>query len=190
MVSVTVRPTNTTGYIPPSRPQLQALRKIVLSVHPRLAEGAPTDETAAEDEFLRAFWSQGQFYRGEPNEKRSLVSFLDEVNDRLSARGFQTIGSNAFIAACWAAGDVPIRLANGRVGQLLSLGLVSDREGARCNNRWIEIAAGRGNILSPAPPRAGLMERAVAQNQISFHRREPDGSMRALRPDESLWSRS
>jgi hypothetical protein len=190
MVRVTTKGPDT-GYVAPTRDQLRSLRKIVLATYPRLVEGAPTDELAAEREFLCAFWAQGQFYRGEPNEKQSFVSLLDIANDKLVEHGCQSIGANAFIAACWAAGDVPIRLANGKVGQLLAIGLVSDRQGQRCNpGRWQAIAAGQANLLSPTPPRAGLTERAVAQNQISFHRREPDGSMRPLRADEALWSRS
>jgi hypothetical protein len=190
MVSVTVRPMDT-GYLRPTRDQLRSLRKITLSVYPKLAEGAPDDEAAAEIEFLSAFWSQGQFFRSEPNEREAFVSILDVANAKLAEHGCQSVGANAFIAACWAAGDVPIRLANGRVGQLLSLGLVSDRQGRRCDpGRWQAIAAGQANLLAPTPPRMGRVELANAGRQISFHQQQADGSMRTLRPDEPLWSRS
>jgi hypothetical protein len=180
-----------TGYIAPSRDQLRALRKIVLATYPKLAEGAPTDELAAEREWLCAFWSQGQFFRSEPNEREAFVSILDAANLKLAEHGCQSVGANAFIAACWAAGDVPIRLANGRVGQLLAVGLVSDRQGLRCNpGRWQAIAAGQANLLAPSAPRAGLVERAVAGQKISFRRQQEDGSYRQLRDNEPLWSRS
>jgi hypothetical protein len=190
MVSVTVRPMNT-GYVAPSRDQLRSLRKIVLATYPRLREGAPDDETAAEREFLCGFWAQGQFYRGAPNEREAFVSILDFANAKLAEYGCQSVGANAFIAACWAAGDVPIRLANGRVGQLLAVGLVSDRQGLRCNPaRWQAIAAGQANLLAPTPPRMGRVEVANAGRQISFHQKQPDGSLRALRDNEPLWSRT
>jgi hypothetical protein len=190
MTTVTVKG-NDTGYIAPTRDQLRSLRRIVLAVYPKLAEGAPTDEAAAEAEFLCAFWSVGQFYRSEPNEREAFVALLDIANAKLAEHGCQSVGANAFIAACWASGDVKIRLANGRVGQLLAVGIVSDRGGQRCNpGRWQAIAAGQANLVSPTPPRMGRVELANAGRQISFHQQQPDGSYRQLRDNEPLWSRS
>jgi hypothetical protein len=189
MVSVTVQPAST-GYIAPTRDQLRALRKIVLSVYPKLSEGAPTDKIAAECEFLCAFWAQGQFYRSEPNEREAFVSILDVANAKLADHGCQSVGANAFIAACWAAGDVLIRLADGKVGQLLAIGLVSDREGRRCNpSHWQAIAAGQANLLAPVAPRGERMRQAAAQGQISFRQRLPGGGERLLGEGESLWSK-
>jgi hypothetical protein len=190
MVSVTVQPAST-GYQPPSRDQLRALRRITLSVYPKLAEGAPADELAAEREWLCAFWAQGQFFRSEPNEREAFVSILDVANAKLSQHGCQSVGANAFIAACWAAGDVPIRLANGRVGQLPAIGLVSDRQGLRCNpGRWQAIAAGQGNLLSPTPPRMGRVEAANAGRQISFYQETQTGDYRRMGDNENMWGRS
>jgi hypothetical protein len=187
MTTVTVKG-NDTGYIAPTCDQLRALRRIVLAVFPKLAEGAPTDEAAAEREFLCAFWAQGQFYRAEPNEREAFVSILDAANLKLAQQGCETVSSNTFIAACWASGDVPIRLANGRVGQLLSLGLLSDRQGTRCNPaRWMSIAAGQANLLAPSAPRVGLVERAQAQNQTTFWAKG-ENSLRQIGATESLWS--
>jgi hypothetical protein len=190
MVSVTARPMDT-GYVAPTRDQLRALRKIVLAVYPKLREGAPADDVAAEREFLCGFWAQGQFFRSEPNERDAFVSILDIANAKLAEHGCASVGANAFIAACWAAGDVPIRLANGKVGQLLAIGLVSDRQGLRCNpSRWQAIAVGQANLLAPTPPRMGRVELAAAGQQISFHQQQADGSYRQLRDNEPLWSRS
>ena len=190
MVSVTVRPA-ATGYVAPTCDQLRALRRIVLAVYPKLIEGAPSDEGAAEREFLCAFWAQGQFFRSEPNEKEAFVSILDVANAKLTEHGCQSVGANAFIAACWASGDVPIRLANGRVGQLLAVGLVSDRQGARCNPaRWQAIAAGQANLLSPTPPRMGRVEAANAGRQVSFYQETQTGGHRKMGDNENMWSRS
>jgi hypothetical protein len=180
-----------TGYVRPTHDQLRSLRKIVLSVYPKLGDGAPTDELAAEREFLCAFWAQGQFFRSEPNEREAFVSILDAANLKLAEHGCQSVGANAFIAACWAAGDVKIRLANGRVGQLLAVGLVSDRQGLRCNpGRWQAIAAGQANLLSPTPPRMGRVEAANAGRQISFYQETQTGGYRKMGDNENMWSRS
>jgi hypothetical protein len=190
MTTVTTKGPDT-GYVAPTRDQLRALRRIVLVVYPKLAEGAPADEAAAEREFLCAFWSVGQFYRSEPNEREAFVSILDIANAKLTEHGCQSLGANAFIAACWAAGDVKIRLANGRVGQLLSVGLVSDRQGARCDpSRWQAIAAGQANLLSPTPPRMGRVEAANAGRQISFYQQTPSGDYRRMGDNENMWNRS
>jgi hypothetical protein len=190
MVTVTVRPAST-GYAAPTRDQLRALRKIVLATYPKLREGAPDDEIAAEREFLCAFWAQGQFFRSEPNEREAFVSILDVANAKLALHGCESVGANAFIAACWASGDVQIRLANGRVGQLLSVGLVSDRQGRRCDpSRWQAIAAGQGNLLAPTPPRLGRVEAANAGRQISFYQETQTGGYRKMGDNENMWSRS
>jgi hypothetical protein len=178
-----------TGYRAPSRAQLATLRNLVLRAHPELSTGAPPDELAAEDEFLRAFWRQGRFFRIPLSEqKRSFSAIFDDANLKLSERGFAEVDSRTFLAACLAAADVEVRMSDRGIGQLLEIGL-NPFHGRPCDNRrWQATAAGAADLPGPMPPRA---ERACLREvpQPSFWQGGESG-FRQLAPSANMWSRS
>jgi hypothetical protein len=68
----------------------------------------------------------------------------------------------------------------------LELGL-DQYHGRQCENSWRGLLSGQRNLLPPTAPRS---DRALAErSSVSFYKQGADGTMRALRPDESLWSR-
>jgi hypothetical protein len=180
---VTLPPDN--GFVMPDTEQLRSLRRIVVNAYPGLNL---TDELEAEAEFERAFRSQGRFFRTEsPIENRAFEGFLDEANAKLTDEGLPAIGGRMFLAACLAAGDIVWRRRDGSAGQLLTLGLHS-YQGLRCNNRWLAIASGTGDLLEPMPPRGESLRRPYPIPQPKFYRQTSIGE-RLLGEDEMLWSR-
>jgi hypothetical protein len=168
---------------------LRSLRKIVLAAHPELRTDAPPNELAAEDEFLRAFWAQGQFFRiALSDQKRSFSAIFEDANLKLSERGFAEVDSRTFLAAALAAADVEVRMQDRGIGQLLEIGL-NPFHGRPCDNRrWQATAAGAADLPGPMPPRA---ERACLREvpQPSFWQRGESG-FRQLAPSANMWSRS
>jgi hypothetical protein len=162
--------------------QLHELRRKALAAHPELSSGAPTDEAAAETEFLSAFWVQGAFFRIPLSEqKRSFSAIFDDASIKLS--GFGEVSSQTFLAAALAASDVEIRLPDRGIGQLLEIGL-NPFSGRQCDNRmWQAVAAGTATLPGPMAPR---LERARLRDEgqkPTFWRK--DG--RQIDQNEPLW---
>jgi hypothetical protein len=167
-----------TGYVRPTREELSALSRKVLANHPELG---PIDEL----KFLRAFWVQGSFFRIPLSEqKRSFSAIFDDANLKLS--GFGEVGSKAFLAACLAASDVEVRMADRGIGQLVEVGL-SAHAGRQCDNRmWQAVAAGTATLPGPMAPRLERARLRDARQPTSFWTKGPNG-MRQLGENEPLW---
>jgi hypothetical protein len=43
--------------------------------------------------------------------------------------------------------------------------------------------------MAPTPPIASRIREREAQNNVNFYKRSPDGTMRIVAPNESLWSK-
>lgn len=90
----------------------------------------------------------------------------------------------ALLAAIIAHNDIPYRLANLAVGQLLEVGL--DRySGSQCMNAWRDVLAGRP-LIAPLPPTT-VRQHVYPVATPRIYRQEPSGEMRELRADERLW---
>jgi hypothetical protein len=64
-------------------------------------------------------------------------------------------------------------------------------ERVRCSGHLLRpenacLSIGERNVMAPTP----RVREREARNSISFYRQAPDGSMRIVRPEESLWDRS
>jgi hypothetical protein len=182
MVSITTLPPNTGALLPDAK-QLRSLRKIVAATHPWIGGDIAEQGEAADREFANAFRAVSRFFRTtEPDERRGFISILDAAN----ADARESVSASMFIAACLAAGDVTWRRHDGSVGQLSVLGL-NEHHGLRCNNRWLAILSGTGNLLAPMPPRGEYAQRAKAAQQASFWKRNADGTLRPVERHEPLW---
>jgi hypothetical protein len=181
MVTITTLAPDTGAHMPDAK-QLKSLRKIVAAAHPWI-DGVGTEGDEADHEFWRAFRAVGMFYRTElPDEKRGFGWHLDHASSMLGER----IGGGMFLAACLAAGDVVWRRADASVGQLLTVGL-NPYQGLKANNRWLAIASGTANLLSPMPARSELVHRAAKGVPVATFWTQGQNGMRQIERGESLW---
>jgi hypothetical protein len=178
-------PPDTGAQIPDAK-QLRSLRKIVAAAHPWIGGDISVDSEESDREFATAFRAVGRFFRLEaPDETRSFGWIIDQANARLS----EQVSGPMFLAACLASGDVVWRRGDTSVGQLLTVGLNPFR-GLKANNRWLAILSGTGNILSPAPPRSEVVQRAArGVLQATFWEKGTNG-MRQINARDPLWVRS
>jgi hypothetical protein len=184
-VSVTYHLPNT-GFCNCTEDEAGKLLHIVDAGAPWLALKATTGLS----EFQRAFTAVGLMFRtAEPVSKYAAGHFLDAANAMLLERlGACSVGGVAFLGAILAHGDIRYRLANPKIGQLLEIGL-DQYHGRQCENSWRGILTGARNLLPSTAPRSERAQLAE-RSSVSFYKQSADGTMRALRPDESLWSRS
>ena len=119
-----------TGAIMPNDGELARLMQIVVAAYPWL-QGAG-DDAFDLHQFKIGFIGQGRFYRvRETRRDRFFYSWIERTAELLD----REIHGGAFLAACLAAGDVPVRLASPRHGQLLEVGFDEFR-GATASNAW------------------------------------------------------
>ena len=184
-VSVTYRLPNT-GFCNCAEDDARKLMHIVDAGAPWLALVATTSLS----EFRRAFLATGLMFRtAEPVSKYAAGHFLDAANAMLLERlGSCSVDGVAFFGAILAHGDIRWRKADASLGQLLELGL-DQYHGRQCENSWRGLLTGERNLLPPTAPRSDRAQLAE-RSSVSFYKQGQDGSMRALRPDESLWSES
>jgi hypothetical protein len=135
-----------TGFEMPDADQLARLLEIVTAEH-RQFRGA-----FSENEFRRAFWACGTFFRRPaPVGNVYWSHWVDISNQRLERAGLGSIGGPALLAACLAHADVVIQWPDPGVGALLEVGL-DEYSGRSCNNVWIDLLAGERGLLKPTPP--------------------------------------
>jgi hypothetical protein len=183
-VSITYHLPNT-GFCNCTEDEAAKLLRIVDAGAPWLALKATTGLS----EFRRAFTAVGLMFRtAEPVSKYAAGHFLDAANAMLLERlGSCSVDGVAFLGAIFAHGDICYRLANPKLGQLLELGL-HQYHGRQCENSWRGLLTGARNLLPPTAPRSDRAHLA-GRSSVSFYKQGADGAMRALRPEESLWSR-
>jgi hypothetical protein len=176
-----------TGYQPPTAEEAAKLMRIVDAGAPWLALAATTNLA----EFRRAFTAIGLMFRkSEPDTTHAFSHFIDAANDMLSQRwSAESVSATAVLGAILASGDICWRRADRGCGQLLEVGL-DVHHGRQALPNWRGLLTGERNLLASLPPRGDRAQRAEAQRQVSFYQKTPSGEMRALRPDEPLWSRS
>ena len=124
--------------------QLARLLEIVTQEHRQLRDGV-----ADMDEFSRAFWVAGTFYRRQqPDSSRYYSYWLEAAARRLEDAGSRPVSGPAFLAAVLAWIDIPWQKPDPGVGDLLELG-ISEHTGRRANDTWKDLLAGERGMLKP-----------------------------------------
>ena len=132
------------GFVMPDAAQLARLFEIVTAEHRQLRDGI-----ADVDEFKRAFWVAGTFYRRPQPDSSHYYSFwLEAAARRLEDAGSRPVSGPAFLAGCLAWGDIPWQKPDPGVGDLLELGL-NEHSGRRANDTWLDLLAGERPLLKP-----------------------------------------
>jgi len=139
-----------TGFVMPDADQLRRLLEIVTAEY-REFRGA-----FGEDEFRRAFWAAGTFYR-RPALATDVywVHWVERSNERLVLAGLQPIGGPALLAALLAHADVLIQWPDPGVGALLEVSL-NEFSGRSANNVWIDLIAGERGLMKPVQRDRGI----------------------------------
>jgi hypothetical protein len=190
MSAVTISTTlPATGFVcPTDDDELRTLIRMVLGAHEHLREYAEATEDF-EQQFGRAFVAVGYAFRTvEPVTNRYFQALVDDANELLQRYWrAPAVSGPAFLTACWAHGDIPIRPAKRSLGQLLEIGLDPD-SGLRCGNFWRQILAGRP-LRAPLAPRRFLQEMNMPST-VSYFQQGWDGRMREVAGDVvDLWRR-
>ena len=151
--------------------------------------GAALCETTDLPEFARGFIACGYMFRTEePSKSLAFSYFLDCANAFLSERwGIESVSGSAFLAGIIAHNDVARREANPALGQVLEVGL-DPHSGRPCSstNAWRSLVDG-SRPLKPALPPAERLRRAQAAPPVRIFQKTPDGQLRRVGDDESLW---
>ena len=149
-VRITEEPART-GAILPTDNELKRLLEIVAARHPglvKLRRDGEDDDGFDLADFKLAFLATTRFFR--IRETRRDLFFYGWVQ-RASELLDREVRGDALLCATLAAGDIPVRLASPRHGQLLELGLHEFR-GASATNAWRAVLA--TGVLPPTlPPR-------------------------------------
>jgi hypothetical protein len=139
-----------TAFEPATSEQMSRLLKIVLAVHPELA----VDEEA----FLDAFLAAGLMFRTLTQAKdRFFYDIVGAANAMLEELfDVRPVSSAAFLAACFAHGDICWQRPDASQGALLEIGLCPTH-GIKLTrpNRWRALLSGEANLLAPTSPRVG-----------------------------------
>lgn len=168
-----------TRYEAPDDKQLAALLKIVE------AANAGWTSKVELDEFRLAMAAVGAMWRLDaPSTQYSFSHFLDEANIMLRRHG--QINGPAFLRAIVAHNDVPYRLQDRRVGEVLALGL-DLYSGRPCSNAWRGVL--KGDPLRPPLPPREFLRRAAEPSPIRYFQEDRRGRMQQVGADADLWRR-
>jgi hypothetical protein len=177
-MKITIEPP-ATNFAAPAPAELAKLLKIVSAAHPQLCAKVELPE------FGRAFLAIGFIWRlAAPSTKHYFSHFVDVANERLAQRGVEGVEGAAVLASIIGHADVPWQAADARIGALLQVGL-DEHRGRPCSNRWRAVLDGTANLSAPVAPTERL--RQAEAPSPSFYRRLPDGSLKPIGADQTLW---
>jgi hypothetical protein len=143
-----------TGFVMPDADQLARLLEIVCQEY-RQFRGA-----FGADEFRRAFWVAGTFFRRPgPVGNVYWAHWVDASNQKLERVGLAPISGPALLAACLAHADIAIQWPDPGVGALLEVGL-DEYTGRSANNVWYDLLTGERGLMRPV-----LRDRGIARQE-------------------------